>query len=216
MKIRAIYVFTHDSVFLGEDGPTHEPIEQLAMLRATPNCYVVRPADAIETLEAWKLAVASKDAPWALVLTRQKVPFLGARDAAVGKGAYVIADAEGGRPELILIATGSEVALAIDAKKIVDAKGVRTRVVSMPCWRLFDEQPQSYRDEVLPPAIAARMSIEAAATLGWSKYVGDHGFAFGIDEFGRSAPAAAIANAFGFTPENVADVALQKFALAAH
>ncbi|MBV8499480.1 MAG: transketolase [Candidatus Eremiobacteraeota bacterium] len=216
MKIRAIYVFTHDSVFLGEDGPTHEPIEQLAMLRATPNCYVVRPADAIETLEAWKLAVASKDAPWALVLTRQKVPFLGARDAAVGKGAYVIADAEGGRPELILIATGSEVALAIDAKKIVDAKGVRTRVVSMPCWRLFDEQPQSYRDEVLPPAIAARMSIEAAATLGWSKYVGDHGFAFGIDEFGRSAPAAAIANAFGFTPENVADVALQNFALAAH
>jgi transketolase len=214
--IRSIYVFTHDSVFLGEDGPTHEPIEQLAMLRATPNCYAVRPADALETLEAWKLAIASKRSPYALVLTRQKVPFLGARDAAVSKGAYVIAEAEGGPPDLILIATGSEVSLAIDAKKILDAKGLRTRVVSMPCWRLFDEQPQSYRDEVLPPSIGARMSIEAAATLGWSKYVGDHGFAFGIDEFGRSAPAAAIATAFGFTPEHVADVALQKFALAAH
>ncbi len=215
-EVRAIYVFTHDSVFLGEDGPTHEPIEQLAMLRATPNCYVVRPADALETLEAWKLAIASKKAPYALVLTRQKVPFLGARDAAVSKGAYVVADAEPDRPDLILIATGSEVALAIDAKKILDGKGVRTRVVSMPCWRLFDEQPQAYRDEVLPPDIGARMSIEAAATLGWSKYVGDRGFAFGIDSFGRSAPAAAIATAFGFTPEHVADVALQKFALAAH
>lgn len=214
-KIRSIYVFTHDSVFLGEDGPTHEPIEQLAMLRATPNCYVVRPADALETLEAWKLAIASESAPWALVLTRQKVPFLGQRDAAVSKGAYVIAEAEG-RPELILIATGSEVALAIDAKKILDGKGVRTRVVSMPCWRLFDERSQEYRDEVLPPSIGARMSIEAAATLGWAKYVGDHGFAFGIDTFGRSAPAAAVAKAFGFTPEHVADVALQKFALAAH
>jgi len=216
MRIRSIYVFTHDSVFLGEDGPTHEPIEQLAMLRAIPNCYAVRPADALETLEAWKLAVASKSSPYALVLTRQKVPFLGARDAAVGKGAYVIADADGGRPDLILIATGSEVALAIDAKKILDAKGFRTRVVSMPCWRLFDEQPQSYREDVLPPSVGARMSVEAAATLGWSKYVGDHGFAFGIDEFGRSAPAAAIATEFGFTPEHVADVALQKFALAAH
>jgi transketolase len=214
--IRAIYVFTHDSVFLGEDGPTHEPIEQLAMLRATPNCYAVRPADSLETLEAWKLATASKTSPYALVLTRQKVPFLGARDAAVSKGAYVIAEAEGGSPELILIGTGSEVSLAIDAKKILDGKGVRTRVVSMPCWRLFDEQPQSYRDEVLPPAIGARMSIEAAATLGWSKYVGDRGFAFGIDTFGRSAPAADIAKAFGFTAENVADLALQKFALAAH
>ncbi len=215
-RIRSIYVFTHDSVFLGEDGPTHEPIEQLAMLRATPNCYAVRPADSLETLEAWKLAIASTTAPYALVLTRQKVPFLGERDAAVSKGAYIITEAEGGRPDLILIATGSEVALAIDAKKILDGKGFRTRVVSMPCWRLFDEQPQPYRDEVLPPSIGARMSIEAAATMGWSKYVGDRGFAFGIDEFGRSAPAAAIATAFGFTPEHVADVALQKFALAAH
>jgi transketolase len=214
-KLHSIYVFTHDSVFLGEDGPTHEPIEQLAMLRATPNCYVVRPADSLETLEAWKLALSGKDAPWALVLTRQKLPFLGTRDAAVGKGAYVLADADAGNPDLILIATGSEVALAADAKKILDGKGARTRVVSMPCWELFDAQPKSYRDEVLPPQVGARMSIEAGATLGWAKYVGDRGFAFGIDHFGASAPAAAIAKAFGFTPENIADLALEKFALVA-
>ncbi len=212
--IHSIYVFTHDSVFLGEDGPTHEPIEQLAMLRATPNCYVVRPADSLETLEAWKLATARKGAPWVLVLTRQKVPFLGARDAAVSRGAYVLSEAAGGDPDLLLIATGSEVSLAVDAKKILEDKGVRVRVVSMPCWELFDAQPQSYRDEVLPPSIAARMSIEAGATLGWAKYVGDRGFAFGIDHFGASAPAADIARAFGFTPENVASVALEKFPLA--
>jgi transketolase len=213
--IHSIYVFTHDSVFLGEDGPTHEPIEQLATLRATPNCYVIRPADSLETLEAWKIAIAAKHAPYVLVLTRQKLPFLGVRDAAVGKGAYVLADPAGASPDLILIATGSEVSLAVDAKKILDGKGVRTRVVSMPCWELFDAQPQAYRDQVLPPAIGARMSIEAGATLGWAKYVGDRGFAFGIDKFGASAPAAEIAKAYGFTPDNVADLALQKFALAA-
>ncbi len=213
--IRSIYVFTHDSVFLGEDGPTHEPIEQLATLRATPNCYVVRPADALETLEAWKLAVERKGSPWVLVLTRQKVPFLGARDAAVSRGAYVISDADGGAPELLLIATGSEVSLALDAKKILQGKGVRTRVVSMPCWELFDQQPQSYRDEVLPPAISARMSIEAGATLGWSKYVGDRGYAYGIDRFGTSAPLADVARAYGFTPDAVAGAALDRFALAA-
>ncbi|HXO16817.1 MAG TPA: transketolase C-terminal domain-containing protein, partial [Candidatus Dormibacteraeota bacterium] len=192
-----------------------EPIEQLATLRATPNCYVVRPADSLETLEAWKLAVAGKGSPWVLVLTRQKLPFLGARDAAVDKGAYVLADAENGKPDLILIATGSEVSLAVAAKKILDGKGLPTRVVSMPCWELFDAQPQSYRDEVLPTAIGARMSIEAGATMGWSKYVGDRGLAFGIDKFGASAPAAAIAKAYGFTPDNVADLALRKFALTA-
>jgi transketolase len=212
--IHSIYVFTHDSVFLGEDGPTHQPIEQLATLRATPNCYVVRPADSLETLEAWKLALARKGAPWALVLTRQKVPFLGARDAAVSRGAYVLSEAAGGDPDLVLIATGSEVSLAVDAKKILQDKAVRVRVVSMPCWELFDAQPQSYKDDVLPPSIAARMSIEAGATLGWSKYVGDRGFAFGIDHFGTSAPGADVARAFGFTPENVANVALEKFALA--
>jgi transketolase len=213
--VHSIYVFTHDSIFLGEDGPTHQPIEQLATLRATPNCYVVRPADALETLEAWKLAVSGKDAPWVLVLTRQKVPFLGARDAKVSHGAYVLAEADGGPPDLILMATGSEVSLALDARTLLQARGARTRVVSMPCWELFDAQPQAYRDEVLPPSVHARMSIEAGATLGWSKYVGDRGFAFGIDHFGASAPAADVARDFGFTAENVAQLALDHFALAA-
>lgn len=213
-ELHAIYVFTHDSVFLGEDGPTHEPIEQLAMLRAMPNVRVVRPADSLETEAAWKLAIDPKSGcPWVLVLTRQKVPFLGQRNADVARGAYVIADA-GGTPDLILIATGSEVSLAIDAKKILDGKGVATRVVSMPCWELFEQQPESYRDEVLPPSVTARMSVEAGATFGWKEWVGDRGFAFGIDHFGRSAPAAAIAKAFGFTADNIAQVALDKFALA--
>ena len=212
-ELHAIYVFTHDSVFLGEDGPTHQPIEQLAMLRATPNVRVVRPADALETEEAWKLAIDPKSGcPWALILTRQKVPFLGARNADVARGAYVLADADGS-PDLIFIATGSEVSLALDAKKILDGKGVRTRVVSMPCWELFAEQPQSYRDDILPPDVTARMSIEAAATFGWKQWVGDRGLAFGIDHFGRSAPMADIAKAFGFTPDNIAKVALDRFAL---
>ncbi len=213
-ELHNIFVFTHDSVFLGEDGPTHEPIEQLAMLRAMPNIRVVRPADSVETVAAWKLAIDPKSGcPWALVLTRQKVPFLGQRNADVSRGAYIIADAQG-TPDLILIATGSEVALAIDAKKILDDKGVATRVVSMPCWELFADQPESYRDDVLPPSVTARMSIEAGATFGWKQWVGDRGYAFGIDHYGRSAPYAAIAKAFGFTPDNIANVALEKFALA--
>ena len=212
-KLRCIYVFTHDSVFLGEDGPTHQPIEQLATLRATPNCNVVRPADSLEVLAAWKLAIQPGTTPWVLVLSRQKLPFLGVRNADVAKGAYVLADAAGGNPDLILIATGSEVSLAVDAKAILDGMGVRTRVVSMPCWELFDVQPQSYRDAVLPPSVTARMSIEAGATLGWAKYVGDRGYAFGIDHFGTSAPMAAIAEAFGFTPSDVANVALDKLSL---
>ncbi|MDE2482478.1 MAG: transketolase [bacterium] len=212
--LHEIYVFTHDSVFLGEDGPTHQPIEQLAMLRAMPNLRVVRPADALETLEAWKLAIDPQHAgPWAIVLTRQKVPFLGARAAHVDRGAYVIADADGA-PELILIATGSEVALALESKKLLDARGVRTRVVSLPCFELFEAQPQSYRDEVLPPGCTARMSIEAATTFGWSRWVGDRGYAFGIDRFGLSAPLADVANELGFTPERIAQRALDRFALA--
>jgi transketolase len=212
-ELHTLFVFTHDSFLLGEDGPTHQPIEQLAMLRATPNCVVVRPADSLEVLEAWKLMVAAEHAPWVIVLTRQKLPFLGKRDAAVAKGAYVIADAEG-TPDLILIATGSEVSLAIDAKKLLDAKGLRVRVVSMPSWELFDAQPQGYKDAVLPPSVTARMSIEAGATIGWSRYVGDRGVAFGMDHFGASAPAAVLAKTFGFTPDNIAQLAVDSFALA--
>jgi transketolase len=212
-KLHAIYVFTHDSVFLGEDGPTHEPIEQLAMLRAMPDVRVVRPADSLETLEAWKLAIDPAGIPWVLVLSRQKLPYLGDRAAHVGRGAYVLSDAAG-TPDLILIATGSEVSLAVDTKKLLEAKGVRTRVVSMPCWELFELQPQSYRDEILPPNVTARMSIEAGSTFGWSQWVGDRGVTYGIDRFGESAPIAAVAKSLGFTPERIAQVALDAFALA--
>ncbi|HEV3085591.1 MAG TPA: transketolase, partial [Candidatus Elarobacter sp.] len=205
-KIREIFVFTHDSVFLGEDGPTHQPIEQLATVRATPNAIDIRPADALETLEAWKFAVQPETGPTVIVLTRQKVPFLGARDAAVSRGAYVLVEPQGG-VDLILIATGSEVHLAVDAAKILGERGTKARVVSMPSWKLFDAQDEAYRASVLPAEVKARMSIEAGATIGWSKYVGDRGIAFGIDHFGTSAPAADIANDYGFTPQHVADVA---------
>ena len=205
-KIREIFVFTHDSVFLGEDGPTHQPIEQLSMIRATPNVIDIRPADALETLEAWKLAIQPETGPTVLVLSRQKLPFLGARKADVARGAYVLVEPEGSI-DLILIATGSEVSLAADAAKLLAQRGTRARVVSMPSWKLFDAQDEAYRNTILPPDVRARMSIEAGATIGWSKYVGDRGIAFGLDHFGTSAPAAAIAKEYGFTPEHVADVA---------
>ncbi len=205
-KLRVVFVFTHDSVFLGEDGPTHQPIEQLATLRATPEMVTMRPADAIETREAWRFALAH-DGPAALVLTRQKVPFLGERDAPVDRGAYVIVGDKSALPDLILIATGSEVSLAIDAAKILEAQGTQTRVVSMPSMELFAAQTQAYRDSILPPSVEARVSIEAAATFGWARWVGERGYSIGIDRYGASAPAAAIANALGFTPEAVAAVA---------
>ncbi|HEY0393734.1 MAG TPA: transketolase [Candidatus Elarobacter sp.] len=205
-QVREVFVFTHDSVFLGEDGPTHQPIEQLAMLRATPNVIDLRPADALETLEAWKYAVQPKTGPSVIVLSRQKLPFLGARDAAVSRGAYVLQEPDGG-PDLILIATGSEVHLAVAAAKLLAAQGTKARVVSMPSWTLFELQDAAYRESVLPAHVKARMSIEAGATIGWSKYVGDRGIAYGLDHFGTSAPAAAIATEYGFTPEHIAGVA---------
>ncbi len=201
-----VYVFTHDSIFLGEDGPTHQPVEQLAMLRAMPNIYVVRPADSLETLSAWKAAIEPGKTPTTLVLTRQKLPFLGERDADVTRGAYVIRDSDGA-PDLILIASGSEVSLALDAAKILEAGATKTRVVSMPCWEYFEQQSQEYRDSVLLPNVAARVSIEAAATLGWERWVGDRGASIGVDRFGESGKAADIAKAFGFTAEHVAEVA---------
>ena len=210
-KARAIYVLTHDSIFLGEDGPTHQPIEQLATFRALPNMTLIRPADALESLEAWKLMVQPKTGPWMLVLTRQKVPFLGERNADVARGAYVLVDCEG-TPDLILIATGSEVHLAVEAAKLLENQGTRTRVVSMPSWELFAAQPESYRNEVLPPDVRGRMSIEAGATLGWERWIGDRGYAFGVDRFGTSAPAEAIAKAYGFTPGNIAKIASERFA----
>lgn len=209
-KIREYYVFTHDSVFLGEDGPTHQPIEHLAHMRATPNLMVVRPADSLETMEAWKCLIEAKEGPWALILSRQKLPYLGDRTADVARGAYILADTDG-TPDVILIATGSEVSLAVQAAALLKDKGMGARVVSMPCWELFERQDQAYRDRVLPPDVTARMSIEAGATLGWERWVGTRGVCYGIDHFGTSAPAAAIAKEYGFTPEHVAQVAQQHF-----
>jgi transketolase len=200
-KSKTIFVFTHDSVFLGEDGPTHQPIEQLASLRAVPNLTTIRPADSLETLEAWKFAIEHKG-PTAIVLSRQKVPFLGARDAAVSKGAYVLTGDD--EPDLILIATGSEVSLAVETANILNGQGTKTRVVSMPSWELFLQQPDAYRESVLPDHVRARISIEAGATLGWHRFVGDRGITVGIDHFGTSAPAPAIAKLYGFTPEAIA------------
>jgi transketolase len=167
---------------------------------------LVRPADALETLEAWKLAIQPESGPWALVLTRQKVPFLGRRNADVARGGYVLHEPEG-KLELVLIATGSEVSLALDAAKLLAERGVGARVVSMPSTGLFDRQDQAYRDSVLPPDVPARLSIEAGTTFGWHKYVGERGLAYGLDHFGTSAPAADIQKEYGFTPRHVADVA---------
>jgi transketolase len=202
---KVIYVFTHDSVFLGEDGPTHQPIEQLASLRAVPNLTTIRPADSLETLEAWKFAI-SHDGPTALVLSRQKVPYLGDRDAKVSSGGYVIYGASA-NPDVILIATGSEVSLAIDAAKLLETQGTHARVVSLPSMELFEAQTPEYRESVIPSGVSARVSIEAASTFGWHRIVGDRGITIGIDRFGMSAPAAAIATTLHFTPEDVAKAA---------
>ena len=207
MKIQTIYIFTHDSIFLGEDGPTHQPVEQLMALRAIPNLTVIRPADAIETAEAWRIALEHRHNPTALALTRQNLPILEetakhAREG-VAKGAYILLDADD--PEVILIATGSEVSITLEAGKTLRDKGVRARVVSMPSWELFDAQPQEYRDRVLPPSIRKRLAVEAGTPLGWHKYVGTEGEIHGIDRFGASAPYKDLAREFGYTPEKVVE-----------
>ena len=211
MEIPVIHLFTHDSIGLGEDGPTHQPIEQLASLRAMPNLDVIRPGDANETAEAWRLAIERTKDPVALVLTRQNVPVLDrskyASAEGVRKGGYVLADSEGGDPELILMATGSEVSLAVFAHEKLQEEGIRSRVVSLPCWEIFDRQDRSYRDEVLPPSVTARMAIEEASPLGWERYVGDAGEILAMRTFGQSAPFADVEAEFGFTPEKIAEAA---------
>jgi transketolase len=208
MEQRVIYVFTHDSVFLGEDGPTHQPVEQLAALRAIPNLHVIRPADANEVSIAWQLAIERTHGPTALIFTRQAVPTFDRSKVnsadGVRRGGYVLIDAEGA-PDVILIATGSEVQLAVGAHVELSKQNVKARVVSLPCWELFDEQPQDYRDSVLPPSIKKRLSIEAGVSFGWSKYAAQ---SLSIDRFGASAPAKVIAEKFGFTIENVVKRAL--------
>lgn len=205
-QAQVIFIFTHDSIGLGEDGPTHQPIEQLASLRAMPGLQLLRPADANETVAAWKLAL-EHPGPTALALTRQNVPVLGRAEearAGVPRGAYVFADAESGRPDVILIGTGSEVAVALGARELLQGEGIGARVVSMPGWDLFERQPQQYQDSVLPPDVRARVAVEAGASLGWRQWVGPDGDMVTIDRFGASAPGKVIFEKLGFTPENVA------------
>ncbi|ADV61758.1 transketolase [Isosphaera pallida ATCC 43644] len=208
MEIPVIYIFTHDSIGVGEDGPTHQPIEQLASLRAIPHLIVIRPADANEVAEAWRTLMPMRDQPVVLALTRQALPTLNrdrlAPASGLRKGAYVLADPPAGQsPRLILIGTGSEVALCVEAAEALHARGIPTRVVSMPSWELFEAQPQAYRDEVLPPSITARVAVEMGSTLGWSKYVGPTGSVIGMNGFGASAPLKDVTRHFGFTVENV-------------
>jgi len=211
MELPVIHVFTHDSIGLGEDGPTHQPVEQLASLRAMPGLMVIRPCDANEVAEAWRVVMELRHEPAALVLTRQSVPVLDrSRYAAaegLRRGAYVLADPDDSDPEVILIATGSEVQLAIAAYEELTAEGVRARVVSLPSWELFDRQPPSYREQVLPPEIVARVAVEQASTFGWERYVGQQGAVVGMHTFGASAPLKEVERKFGFTPERVAEVA---------
>jgi len=216
MGTPVIDVFTHDSIGLGEDGPTHQPIEQLASLRAVPNIIVLRPGDANEVVEAWKIAVQSKHGPVLLVLSRQAVPTLDrtkyAPASGVTKGAYVLADAPGGKPDVILIGTGSELSLCVEASEKLKVEGIQARVVSMPSWEIFEQQDQSYRNSVLPPAITARVSVEMAATLGWDRYVGPKGQMVGMHSFGASAPLKDVLKKFGFVPETVVEAAKKAIA----
>jgi len=208
--LHVIHLWTHDSVGLGEDGPTHQPVEHYAALRAIPNLWFVRPGDANETAAAWALAVERSDGPVALALTRQKLPTLAGTDTlardGVRRGGYVLREASGDAAELILIATGSELQLAVVAADALERDGIPTRVVSLPCWETFDLQDQVYRDEVLPPAVRKRVSVEIGVSLGWERWVGDEGAIIGLDHFGASAPAGTIFEKFGFTADRVADV----------
>ncbi len=207
MGLQVIYVFTHDSIALGEDGSTHQPVEQLATLRAIPRLVVIRPADANETAAAWRVALETRDRPVALVLSRQDLPTLDrgvfAPAECLRNGAYVLADAVNGKPEVILIASGSEVALVVAARQKLLEKHIQARIVSMPSWELFDVQPQEYRDSVLPPGMTARLAVEAGVSQGWHRYVGDRGDMLAVDRFGASAPGEVLMREYGFTAENV-------------
>ncbi|HEV2681926.1 MAG TPA: transketolase [Rhodanobacter sp.] len=207
MGVHVVHVFTHDSIALGEDGPTHQPVEQLASLRAIPNLTVIRPADANETAVAWKVAVESEKHPVLLALTRQDLPTLDrtryASADGLRRGAYVLSEAKDGKPSLILIASGSEVTLILAAADQLQAEGIAVRCVSMPSWELFDAQPQSYRDEVLPPAVTARLAVELGVAQGWRRYTGEQGDMLGIDRFGASAPAGVLLREYGFSVDNV-------------
>ncbi len=216
MELHTIYVFTHDSIGLGEDGPTHQAVEQVATLRMIPHLTVIRPGDANETAIAWRTAIRSQHRPVVLALTRQNVPTLDRTQYAsaegLEKGAYILADAPNGKPDLILIASGSEVGLIVAAQKKLAEQKVQARIVSMPSWELFEAQPQAYRDSVLPPQVTARLAVEAGYSRNWSRYVGEKGDALGVDRFGASAPSDVMMREYGFTVENVCQRALQLIA----
>ncbi len=211
MQAPSIFIFTHDSIGVGEDGPTHQPIEQLASLRAMPNLIVLRPGDANEVVEAWKIIANLQHSPAALVLTRQNLPTLDrtkyAPASGTAKGGYVLADAQGGKPELILIGTGSEVSLCVDAHEKLTAEGIKSRVVSIPSWEIFDKQDAAYKESVLPTSVTARVSVEMAATFGWERYTGSKGRNIGMHRFGASAPLKDLLKYFGFTVEKVVEEA---------
>ncbi len=212
MGLQVIYIFTHDSIGLGEDGPTHQPIEQLAALRAIPNLTVIRPCDANETAEAWRMALKNHRGPTALALSRQGLPTLD-RDTLspannLERGAYILKEADTATPEVILIGTGSEIPLALEAATALEEKGTAVRVVSMPSWELFDKQPEAYREQVLPHEVTSRIAIEAGATQGWDRYVGSEGEVIGLDHFGASAPYKILYEKFGITAEKIMEKAL--------
>jgi transketolase len=219
MEIPVIHIFTHDSIGVGEDGPTHQPVEHLASLRAIPGLITLRPADANETVEAWRVITQLRHQPVALILTRQAVPTFDRTTYAaadgVQRGAYVLADSRGGLPDVILLATGSEVSLCLDAYEQLSTEGIKARVVSMPSWELFEQYCRTspgYRDEVLPDAVSARVSVEKGSTLGWTRYVGSHGASIGMDTFGASAPLQELQKKFGFTVDNVVATAREQVA----
>ncbi|MGA9505276.1 MAG: transketolase, partial [Terriglobales bacterium] len=211
MEVPSIWIFTHDSIGVGEDGPTHQPIEQLITLRAIPGLITLRPADANEVVEAWKVIMNLKKEPVALILTRQALPTFDrtkySSPAGVARGAYILADAEGGKPQVILMATGSEVYLCIEAYEKLKAEGIRARVVSMPSWDLFEHQDQGYRDQVLPPDVTARVAVEMASTFGWAQYAGPKGHIIGMTTFGASAPLKDLQKKFGFTTDAILQAA---------
>jgi transketolase len=219
MELPVIYIFTHDSIGVGEDGPTHQPVEQLASLRSIPGLITLRPADANEVVEAWRVITQLHHEPAALILTRQAIPTFDrsryAPASGVAKGAYVLADAPGGRPDVLLLATGSEVSLCVSAFEQLSGEGIKARVVSMPSWELFDSQDQAYRDSVIPPTVTARVSVEQASTFGWDRYVGLTGERIGMHTFGASAPLKELQRKFGFLPEKAVAAAKAQLNLAA-
>jgi transketolase len=216
MEIPTIHVFTHDSIGVGEDGPTHQPVEQLASLRAIPGLITIRPADANEVVEAWRVIMRLRHQPAVLVLSRQALPVLDrtryAAATGTARGAYILADAEGGRPDVLLLATGSEVSLCVDAYERLTTEGIRARVVSMPSWELFELESPAYRDAVLPPEVTARVSVEQASTFGWERYVGSSGARIGMVTFGASAPLKELQKKFGFTVDHVVEAARAQLA----